>query len=155
MPRSRQASRHWRPCGRMRRLQNRNWASKCASSCRSVRSISVAPNFCKAGLSEMRQRRKSARPTVVRMRLFHSTRRRTARPFALRARKRQTARSFNSRADGREKISGASKLNSSCLNGDRFLAAFRIRSLHNLRNNPRCRRNFFFGRVFPEGKPDC
>ena len=153
IPRSRHALRHSRPCGRIR-LRERECASKCASSWRKVRSISAGPNFCNAGLSKMRERWKSARPTVVRMRPFQSTRKRAARLSALRARNRHVARSCKAHAGGRSKTSSVSKQNSSCLNGDFSLAAFRIRSLHNLGNNPGRCGNFLRSRVFAERKPD-
>ena len=74
MPRSRHAIRHSTPCGAMRRFPDRAWASKCASSCRNVCSISAAPCSYKRGFNEMSFRRQSARPAQVFRRGFHSTR---------------------------------------------------------------------------------
>ena len=73
IPKSRHAFRHSAPCGATRRRPARNCASRCANSCRRVRSISAGSCSCKRGFSEMSLRRKSARPAALKSLAFHST----------------------------------------------------------------------------------
>jgi hypothetical protein len=117
MPRSLHACCHAAPCGGIRRRPARDCASRCANSWSRVRSISGMPCSASRGLSEISQRRVSARPAQVRRRLFHSMRTRSLNSWQPRLRKSRPADSIRVETSGRigaRAGRGLSKQKSSC-----------------------------------------
>lgn len=73
IPRSRHALRHSGPWGFIRLRPARSYATRCASSCRNVRSVSSCDIACRAGFNSTTASGHVARPAVDLIRAFHLT----------------------------------------------------------------------------------